>query len=452
MTPPVASAAPVAARGHLLRALGISFGLAVTIGNTIGMGILRTPGEIASQLPNPWLFMTVWLAGGIFAFLCVLSIAEVATMLPRSGYHYVFARYTFGDYPGFVAGWADWLSTCSSMALVAMIIGEYTTLLFPRLAGQDKRIAIAVVVLFALAQWRGVRWGSGVQQITSLLKALIFVALVAACFVFSGPATPAGAASGVMPAGVGWFGAVVVSVAAVIYTYDGWQGVMYFSEEVHDPARDIPRSMFGGVVSVIVIYLLVNLAVLHLLPITKVAGEPLALGAAVGHLWGAHADTILQVVVIVSMLSAMNAFQLMASRVLFAMSRDRLFFAAVDRVNRGGTPTSALLLNSVVGIAFIISNTWQKVVAFTAFFFVCLYVSDLLALMVLRRREPDHPRSYRAPGYPWTTLVTLAAALAFLAGAIVGDTRNSVYAVLVLAASYPVFRIVRAVRAREQGS
>ncbi len=449
MTPAV-KPVPAATRGHLLRALGISFGLAVTIGNTIGMGILRTPGEIAMHLPKTWLFMAVWLAGGLFAFLCVLSITEVAVMLPRSGCHYVFARYTFGEYPGFVTGWADWLSTCSSMALVSMIIGEYSTLLFPRLQGQDKRIAIGVVIAFALAQWRGVRWGSGVQQITSLLKALIFVALILACFALASPGAVAPATAPAMPAGMAWFDAIVVSVAAVIYTYDGWQGVMYFSEEVHDPAKDIPRSMFGGVLSVIVIYLLVNLAVLHILPITTVAGDPLPLGTAVAHLWGAHADTILQIVVIVSMLSAINAFQLMASRVLFAMSRDRLFFRMVDRVNQGGTPTSALLLNSAACIAFIVSNTWEKVVALTAFFFVCLYVTDLLAVMVLRRREPDRPRSYRAPGYPWTTLVTLAAALAFLAGAILGDTRNSVYAVLVLAASYPVFLTVRALRSRQQ--
>ncbi len=445
---PVAEPAPVPPRGHLLRVLGVSFGLAVTIGNTIGMGILRTPGEVATRLPDAFLFMAVWLAGGVFAFLCALSIAEVATMLPRSGAHYIFARHAFGDYPGFLAGWADWLSTCGAMALVSLTVGEYTGLLFPRLLGQDKRIAIAVVVGFTLLQWRGIRWGSGTQQVTALLKTLAFLALVVACFLFAGRAPTAPAAVPELPVGPGWFVAVVVSLGAVIYTYDGWQGILYFSEEVHDPARDIPRSMFGGVCAVIAIYLLLNLAVLHIVPVAQVAGDTLPLGTAIGRIWGAHADTVVQVVVIVSMLSAINAYQLMCSRVLFAMSRDGLMLRMAARVNRGGTPTASLLATSVAAVALIASGTINRLIACVAFFFVFLYIADLLAVLVLRRREPERPRPYRVPGYPWTTLVTLGASAAFLAGAILGDTRNSVYAVLVLAASYPAFLIVRVMRSR----
>jgi APA family basic amino acid/polyamine antiporter len=430
-------------RGQLLRVLGVSFGLAVTIGNTIGMGILRTPGEIAAQLPNTYLFMAVWLAGGVFAWLCALSVAEVATMLPHSGSHYVFARHVFGDYPGFIVGWADWLSTCGTMALVSMTVGEYMGLLFPRLIGQDKVIATAVVIIFGLLQWRGTRWGSAAQQITTLLKTLAFLALVAACLLFPSRTLPGTSAVHDVPVGMGWLAAVVLSLAAVIYTYDGWQGVIYFSEEVHDPARDIPRSMFGGVAAVIIIYAFVNLAVLHTLPIQQVAGDPLPLATAMARVWGEHADTMVQVVVIVSLLSAINAYQLMCSRVLFAMSRDGLMPRIADRVNRGGTPTASLLLTSAAGIALIATGTLNRLIAWVAFFFVFLYIMDMLAVILLRRREPGRPRGYRTPGYPWTTLAALLGSAAFLVGAVLGDTRNSLYAVLVLAASYPAFRIIR---------
>ena len=229
----------------------------------------------------------------------------------------------------------------------------------------------------------------------------------------------------------------------VIYTYDGWTGVIYFSEEVQDPDRDIPRSMFGGVLSVIAIYLLVNLAVLYVLPISEIAGSDLALGKAAQVIFGTNGDRIFRTLMILSMLSAVNACQLMASRVLFAMSRDRLFSTRGARANKGGTPTVALLLSTVVAMLFILTGTVDQVGAVVAFFFVVNYGISFAVVFVLRRREPDRRRPYRAWGYPWTTGLSLLGSIAFLGGAVASDTRNSVYAVIVLAASYPVFRLTR---------
>src|SRR5947209_8657794 len=127
-------------RGRLLRVLGVSFGLAVTIGGVIGMGILRTPGEVASELPRTWLFIGVWLVRGLYALLGTISVAELGAMIPRSGGFYIFARRAFGPYAGFVIGWSDWLSTCGTTAAVAHVIGEYTTALFPALGGLDVHV------------------------------------------------------------------------------------------------------------------------------------------------------------------------------------------------------------------------------------------------------------------------------------------------------------------------
>ncbi len=434
-------------RGRLLRVLGVSFGLAVTVGNTIGAGILRTPGEVAARLPTGALFLAVWVAGGLYALLCSFSLAEVATLTPRSGGHYVYARYTFGDYVGFVVGWSDWVSTCGATAAVAIIVGEYSGMLLPLVAGQARGLAILAVLFFALLQWCGVRWGSRVQQVTTLLKAIGFLAVVAACWLYSGGSAPA-TIQVAAPRGAALLAAIVLSLEAVIYTYDGWTGVIYFSEEVHQPGRDIPRSMFGGIAAVTIIYVLLNAALLHVFPVTSIAGDPLPLGSAVRLMWGAYADRALEALVIVSMLSAINAFQLMACRILFAMSRDRLFVAMADRVNSGGTPDAGLWLSTIVAIAFIATGTFDKVIAVVAFFFVFNYIAGQAATLVLRRREPEKPRPYRAFGYPWTTIAGLCGSLAFLAGAITHDTRNSLYAVAVLAASYPVFRLVKTV-ARE---
>src|SRR6185295_14768983 len=173
-------ASPNPVRGHLLRVLGVGFGLAVIIGNTIGSGIFRTPGQIASQLPNVWLFLSVWIIGGMYALLGAVQIAELGTMLPRSGGQYVFARHALGEYAGFISGWSDWISTCGSTAAVSLVIGEFAGALFPSLSGKSVSIAATIAIVFAVLQWRGVVWGSNVQNVTSLLKALAFVALIVA--------------------------------------------------------------------------------------------------------------------------------------------------------------------------------------------------------------------------------------------------------------------------------
>jgi APA family basic amino acid/polyamine antiporter len=433
----------LASRGRLLRVLGIGFGLAVIIGNTIGGGIVSTPGSIAQQLPNSWLFIGVWAAGGLYALLGAISIAELGTMFPRSGGQYVFAHDALGPYAGFIVGWSDWISTCGSSAFISLIIAQYAGVLSPALAGHSVALALAIVLGFGVIQWRGIRWGSGVQNVTSLLKTLALVALVIACFVFAGKTPVSSVAPRELPHGLTLFVAVVLALQGVIYTYDGWTGVIYFSEEVRNPARDIPRAMFGGVLSVIAIYLLVNLAIVYVLPISEIAGSDLALGKAAEALFGPNGDRIFRTVMILSMLSAVNACQLMASRVLFAMSRDGLFSTHGARANRGGTPSVALSFSTVVAAAFILTGTVNQVLAVVAFFFVVNYAISFFVVFFLRKREPYRDRPYRAFGYPWTTGFSLLGSLAFLIGAVTSDTRNSVYALVLLAVSYPTFLLFK---------
>ena len=436
-------------RGRLLQILGVGFGLAVIIGNTIGAGILSTPGTIAQRLPHPWLFIGVWVGGGLYALLGAISIAELGTMIPRSGGQYVFAHHALGDYAGFIVGWSDWISTCGSSSFISLIIAQYAGVLFPDVIGQSAVIALAIVLLFGIIQWRGIRWGSGVQNVTSLIKALAFAALVVACFLLGGNNPVSRSALPQVPHGVKLFVAVILALQGVIYTYDGWTGVIYFSEEVRNPARDIPRAMLGGVLSVIAIYLLVNLAILYVLPISEIAGSDLALGKAAQTIFGPSGDRIFRTLMILSMLSAVNACQLMATRVLFAMSRDGLFSTRGARANEGGTPTVALFFSTVVAALFIVTGTVDQVLAVVAFFFVVNYAISFGVVFLLRRREPDRQRPYRAWGYPWTTGFSLLGSIAFLVGAVATDTRNSIYALLLLAASYPAFRLSKWLAGRQ---
>lgn len=433
--------------GTLLRVLGVGFGLAVTIGGTIGMGILRTPGDVAAQLPTPTLFIGVWILGGVYALLGAITVAELGTMIPRSGGWYVFVHRAMGNYPGFVVGWSDWLSTCGTLAVIAMVVGEYTAVLVPRLAGRDKTIALAVTLAFAALQWRGIRWGSFTQNVTSLLKTLIFAAIAIAAFTFGGK-TDSGT-SLTVPHGFAFFGALIIALQGVLYTYDGWYGVIYFGEEVRDPKRDVVRSMLGGVLLVIAIYLVTNLAYVYVLPMSQLAGEKFAAGAVATKIFGAHGDSTIRVLAILSLLSTINAYTLTAPRILYAMSCDELFARRAARVNKGGTPTVTLLISTIVAVLFIF-RSFEQVLAALAFFFVANYAMAYISVIVLRRREPDLPRPYRAWGYPWTTLIVLLGSIAFLTGAVISDKQNSLWALAILAASIPIYLVVRLLSSRHR--
>jgi APA family basic amino acid/polyamine antiporter len=432
--------------GSLLRVLGVGFGLAVTIGGTIGMGILRTPGDIATQLPTPTLFIGIWILGGLYALLGAISIAELGAMIPRSGGFYVFAHRALGNYAGFIVGWSDWMSTCATLAVISMVVGEYLGVLVPAVANKQKVVALTVVLVFALLQWRGIRWGSLTQNITSLLKVLVFIAFVVFAFLYQ-PATNVPTTATPVKHGFALFAAIILALQGVLYTYDGWYGVCYFGGEVRNPKRDVAVSMFGGVLLVIAIYVLINLALLHVLGIAGIAGEELAVGAAASAIFGRHGDTVIRVLAIVSMLSTINAYTLSAPRTLYAMSCDGLFTHYATKVNKGGTPTMTLFISTTVAVLFVISGTFDQVLAVIAFFFVSYYTLTFISVIVLRRREPKLPRPYRVLGYPWTTLIVIAGSIAFLVGAIVSDIathkQNSLWALALLAISGPVYLIVK---------
>ena len=432
-------------RGHLLRVLGVGFGLAVIIGNTIGAGIFRAPGTIAEQLPSAGPFLLVWLAGGLYALLGAISLAELGTMIPESGGQYVFSRYALGEYAGFIVGWSDWISSCGSTAAVALVIGTFSGALIPALDGKAAGVAAAVTIFFAVLQWRGIVWGSNIQNLTSLLKALAFLALIVAAFLLGSGGALKNAETHSTAAVT--ISAIVISLQSAIYTYDGWSGVIYFSEEVKHPGRDIPRALFGGVLSIAAIYLLVNLALLYVLPMSQIAGKEFAAGEAANAIFGVHGDTIFRCLTIVSMLSGINALHLMATRVIFAMSRDGLFTKKAAEVNEGGTPTVSLFLSALVAVLFILfGQKFEVVITVLAFFFVANYILSFISLFVLRRREPEKPRPYRVWGYPVTPALALISSLLFLGGAVAADTKNSMYALLLLAVSYPVFWLLKRVK------
>ncbi len=425
--------------GVLLRVLGIGFGVAILVGNTIGSGILRVPGEVAGHLPSITLFLGVWIAGGVYALLGSNAVAEVAAMTSESGGYTVFVRRGLGPYLGFVAGWSDWLSTCSSTSAAAIFMAESINVLMGGGGPKTALVAAAVLLFFSLVQWRGVRSAGNTQNVTTILKALAFLAFVVVCFFWKGERPGPPAELPLVPHGMPLFVALVLAMQAAIFAYDGWVGPAYFAGELKNPARELPRSIFGGVAAVIVIYLLVNLALLHVLPIERIANDPLPAGSAVALIFGPSGELILRGLVVLVLLSAINAWLLMSSRVFYALS-GATGFASGQRVNRGGTPTIALLISAIATIGFVLSGGYERVIAVTAFLFVANYTFTYLSLFALRRREPETPRPYRAWGHPWTTSLVLLISIGLLVGALFADTWNSLASILLLLLSYPIFR------------
>lgn len=430
--------------GHLLRILGVSFGVAVIIGGVIGSGILRTPGLVAAQLRSPALVLSVWLIGGIYAFCCTLAVTELGTMLPRAGGWYVFSRRAFGDYGGFLVGCLDLMVQPVANAYLAVAFGDFVVEFAPALHGHSKLLAVASIIVLTGLNWIGLREGSGTQMITSLAKTVALIAFVAACFVISPHVASIGVASAAIQTTTrgGLVMAMLVALQFVIVTYDGWYFGIYFTEEDKDPGRNLPRSSVGTVLACIAIYILVNLALLHVLTFNKLGASAVPMADAAAAIFGARGGQFILVLAILSTISALNASLLFAPRILFGMARDGWLPNWVASVNAGGTPTAALLVVALASIAMVLSGGYEKLVALASFLLVALYLSGPCALFALRIREPNLPRPFKAWGYPWTILFALLASGTFLVATIVGDLKDALFTLALIALSLPLYYFV----------
>jgi basic amino acid/polyamine antiporter, APA family len=427
----------------LQRILGLGFGLAVIIGSTLGIGILRTPGLVAGQLGAPSAILAVWVIGGLYTLLGAVCLAELRTMLPAAGGYYVYARRAFGETVGFAVGWTDWLTYCAVLGYISIGLGEFAAALGPGSAPMTtvKSIAIAALIGFVALQWAGVRISGRFQEVATAIKFAAFVALVLGCLAFAGGAARADAPG--TPVALGpTFAGLIIALQSVAITYGGWQSALYFTEEDRDPRRNLPRAMIGGVVAVIVVYLLVNIALLVLLPVPAIAHSTLPAADAAQIVLGGYGRQIITVLSLISLPPLLNAIMMIGTRILYAMARDGLLPAPAAVVNARGTPTVATIVTTAVAMMLIATGTFQKLVAVASFFLAANYFVSCLALIVLRRREPDAVRPFRAWGYPWSAAIVVIGATAFLVGALMADTSNAMVALVLLAAGV-IGRLVR---------
>ncbi len=434
---------PVARR--LPAFFGASFGLAVAVGGMIGAGILRAPRDAAAQLPSVWLFVGVWIAGGIYALLGANAVAELAAMRPRSGGQYSIAQHAFGPFTAFAAGWADWLSCCGSVAALAIVFAEAATALLgkPTLV---LPVAITSLAVSGLVLWQGSRSMNASQQVTSLLKFVCFVALAIGCFVWGLGNERAIDVARITPMPTAFTG-FVLALQGVIFAYDGWVGIVYFGEEVQNPGRDIPRALFGGVLSVMGVYVLLNVALVMVLPLHAIAADPLPTATAASVVFGASGDTLVRILVLIALPSTILANHGFGTRVAYALGRDLPRLGALGDANSAGTPRLAVLVSTAIAIAFLATGTFERVVTLCSVIFVATYAVTFAAVFRLRATEPDTPRPFRSIGHPFSTGFVLIGSVVFLVSTAMAAPRDSAIALGLIVLSYPLYRVLNAGRA-----
>ncbi len=404
----------------LLRVLGLIFGVAVVVGGMVGQGILRTPGIVASAVHSPESILLLWIVGAGLAAISAFAYVELGTAIPRAGGPYDFVRHAFGPLAGVIAGWGQWFVVVTQEAFLAIVVAEFLHRVGVWPSVGSSLLAVGILAVFWLVNWTGTRISGGSQIAFSAIKGAALIALVVLLF-----AQPAAQQPAVTPAeGIGLAG-IVVAMRAIINTYDGWQEFVLFGEEVERPERTLPRAMATGILSVAVLYVLVNMALLHVLSPADMANSTLPAADAVKLALGPTGDLALTLFGVVSVAAITNLTVMKSARITFALARAGHLPAKLSEVASTGTPRSALTVSSVLAAAFAATGTYATVVAVNVAMTVALVVVVNMAAVRLRSTEPNLPRPFRMPVYPLPAIAAVGLNLALLAALVVEDSMHS---------------------------
>ena len=473
----------------LSRRIGFWSAVAILVGTTIGSGIFRSPASIANRLPQPWALIAVWVAGGVLALCGALTLAELASEAPETGGLYVFIRDGWGRLPAFLFGWAELtLLRAAALGAIAMTFAEYAM----RAVGRDPAIepyrgrvhylAAAAILVTGWLNYRGVRWGTLLQNALTVTKCLGLLALVALALTIGGGAGGAHSAALVTSPAASSVASFItlpgtitptafgLALLSVLWVYDGWADVSFVAGEVQDPERNLPRVLIFGTVAVIVIYVLANVAYLTVVPIQELRHSPLIAADVAERLLGAWGRIAIGVVVALSTFGGLNGSMLTGPRVLWAVANDGLLFRRLGSVHpRYGTPHVAIAVASVLGVVFVSFQTFEQLADAFVTVILPFYALAVAAVFPLRRRrrrlmmvqQSGHlsdpvrqsatgcmtPRSskFRTPGYPVVPALFVLATIALLMSALADASSRipTLAAFLIVLAGIPVYRVLQ---------
>lgn len=436
--------------GQLTRELGVWSAGAVLVGSTIGSGIFRVPSTVAAQTGSVGGVVAVWVLGAVVSLFGALTLAELATLYPRSGGIYVFLREAYGPRVAFLFGWTQLVVIRpSALGAIAMIFAEYLgDLLGPSM--NVRVVAAAVIVVIGLLNMRSVRWGMWLENGTAGAKVVALgVVAVLALWLAARVGAPVQDAT---PLHRPWTG-VGVALVAALWAYDGWADLTFMAGEVRDPSRNFPRALAWGVAVVVVIYLLVNAAYLSVLSVDEMAGSDLVAASTATRLAGAWGGHLVSVLVVLSTLGSLNGAMMTGPRIFFAMAEDGLMWRPVAAVHpRHHTPWAAVALATVLGVGYVSVRSFEELAGGFVLGIWPFYALAVGAVILLRRRLPDVERPYRTPGYPWVPAVFLVASVGMLVSALVQEPRLTLFGFALILVGLPVYWGMTATKAMLSGS
>jgi basic amino acid/polyamine antiporter, APA family len=447
----------------LARRLGPFDGAAIIVSNVIGGGILFLPPQIAGSVPNPLIFLSTWLAGGLLAFVGAMAYAELAALRPRAGGEYVYLRDAYGGLAGFLTGWTSFVAGFSgAMAASAIVLTLYLDRFIPGAAASapllvipipfvpltfsvQTLVASAAIIVAALVHIRGVGPGRLVSNVLASLKVAAFVGFIA-----FGLTLGAGSAANLQQAtapvsAAGWLFALI----PIMFTYSGWNAAAYMAEEIRDPGRNVPLALAIGTVAVTAIYLLMNVLFLYVMSIGELAAvQGSVLDVVADRLLGMRAGDIMGVVSIVSLAAGINAYTFAGPRVYFAMARDGAFFRSAARVHpRFKTPAVSIAAQAAFAILLVLTGSLDALANYVGFAITLFLGLAVAAVFVLRSREPNAPRPFKTLGYPVTPLIFVLASLAIVINAFYSDLRRTLIGTAIILAGIPLFYFFKRKRA-----
>ena len=415
------------------------------IGGIIGGGIFLTPATVATRVRSASFILIAWVVGGLVALIGAFCYAELGARRPRAGGGYVYLREAWGPLPAFLYGWALLLVIATgAIAAVAVTFASYALALVglsPRLTAP---VAVGAIVLLTGVNYLGVKPAAVTQNVFTVLKLAALAALIGAgLFATSSTNLHQPSPSSTIPAGI--WGLVVplgTALVPILFTYGGWQQTNFIAEEIIEPERNLPRALVLGVVVVVAVYLLANLAYLRVLGPAGLAASSAPAAAVMRAVLGPVGSTIIAAGIAVSTFGFLNLVILVTPRVFQAMAADGGFFPALARLHpEYRTPTAALLLQAVWAIVLTLSGTFGQLVSYVAFGDWIFFGLTVAGLFVYRARNPGPFAAFRVPGYPWTPgLFVIAAAYVVLSSVLANPAHAGVGALLI-ALGVPVYML-----------
>ena len=404
----------------LIRGLSLLDSVLLLVSGIIGSSIFLTAKDIAGPLPQPMLFLGVWVIGGVISLFGCAAFAELGSMFPESGGQYIYLREAYGDLIAFLYGWMLFaVANGGSIAALAVAAAAYTGEVFPVVSQDHVVLAVAGVAitrahLLALlligfvtyVNIVGLRWGALLQNLSTWTK---FAAMAA--FVFLGFAIGKGdwshfsshgasLAMGLHPTQL--ISAMGVALIAVFWAYDGWVYITWVAGEVKEPRRNVPLGMVFGVLVVGAIYMAMNFTYLYALPLKEIAQHETIAHAAAAVLFSPRAAGWLSLMIAVSCFSAAATCTLSGARVYLAMAQDGVFFKRMAVIHpKWRTPAFSLMGQGIWAALLTVSGRYDQLYTYVIYGMVLSYTLTVIGLFLLRWKRPDIPRPYRCTGYPW---------------------------------------------------